>query len=90
MRPGYNTNGFAHHRLEDAVEILRELGYESIALTVDYCHPPPTSMPMFCVIETGARFLLDPRRKHQPTLVGVDSGPRRAFLRECIALCSRL
>ena len=33
---GYNTNGFAHHRLLDAVLILADLGYRSVALTLDY------------------------------------------------------
>lgn len=36
MLPGYNTNGFAHHRLDDAVDILAGLGYRSIALTLDF------------------------------------------------------
>jgi len=38
MRLGYNTNGFAHHRLSDAVEIIAELGYRSIGLTLDVHH----------------------------------------------------
>src|SRR6185312_4869471 len=29
-----------------------------------------------CVIETGARFLLDPRAKHEPTLVTADPAGR--------------
>jgi sugar phosphate isomerase/epimerase len=82
---GYNTNGFAHHRLEDTLEILAELGYEGVALTLDYHTINPLEpgwekaaekvrrqleqLKLRCVIETGARFLLDPRRKHWPTLL---------------------
>ncbi|MBY0232111.1 MAG: sugar phosphate isomerase/epimerase, partial [Gemmataceae bacterium] len=101
MRPGYNTNGFAHHRLEDALDILAELGCESVALTVDVnAIPPPLCLSvhprirkrlerdgMRCVIETGARFLLDPRRKHHPTLLDPDEDAqeiRFQFLSYCI------
>jgi L-ribulose-5-phosphate 3-epimerase len=95
MLPGYNTNGFAHHRLEDAVEILAELGYRSVALTIDWHALNPFDESdehyeqlsrvksalkrhgMRCVVETGARYLLDPRRKHQPTLLDPEGGNRR-------------
>jgi L-ribulose-5-phosphate 3-epimerase len=35
MKLGYNTNGLAHHRLVDAIELLADLGYQSIAITLD-------------------------------------------------------
>jgi sugar phosphate isomerase/epimerase len=85
MRLGYNTNGFPHHRLGDALRILADLGYQSVALTLDYYALNPfgpefqhqlhetrlllQGLHLRSVVETGARFLLDPRRKHQPTLL---------------------
>jgi sugar phosphate isomerase/epimerase len=109
MRFGYNTNGFAHHRLEDALAILAELGYKSVALTLDYHVLNPydsdlarrceelrnrlRSLGLSCVIETGARFLLDPWRKHQPTLLCADANERNRrldFLTRAIDIAQRL
>lgn len=97
MRLGYNTNGMAHHRLEDAIEILAEIGYESIALTIDQHALNPYAEgfesqldrvaellnrhKLACVIETGSRFLLDSHRKHWPTLLG-DSADDRGRRRD--------
>ncbi len=93
---GYNTNGFAHHRLEDALSILAELGYGSVAITLDYhaINPFDADLPrqlqavhdllkklrLRSVIETGARFLLDPRHKHQPTLLSPEPAQRKKRL----------
>lgn len=110
LRFGYNTNGFAHHRLEDTLQILDKLGYESVAITLDHdCLNPferkswRARLPEIrrrlaklangAVIETGARFLLDPYRKHQPTLVSKSIAERRVrfdFLRRAIALAAEL
>jgi sugar phosphate isomerase/epimerase len=106
---GYNTNGFTHHRLEDALSILADLGYRSVALTLDYhcLNPfdPDTSLNVTafrkvlqrlglrCVIETGARFLLDPWNKHQPTLLAgrpEDRGRRLDFLRRAVDVAADL
>ena len=109
MLLGYNTNGFAFHRLEDAVEILHELGYGAVAITLDVHQLNPyspwrqeevdelketlDSLAMRCVIETGARFLLDSRRKHQPTLVDPDPlkrASRSEFLKTAIGIAGIL
>lgn len=93
FRYGYNTNGFAHHRLDDALRVMADLGYEGCALTLDHAHLDPfaddlasdveriarlaQSLRLSLVVETGARFLLDPRRKHEPTLLSDDVDDRR-------------
>jgi L-ribulose-5-phosphate 3-epimerase len=102
---GYNTNGFAHHRLEDAIEIMARLGYQGVALTIDVHHLNPTEskardydsfsdlltkLNLRCVIETGSRFILDPWEKHQPTLLSpYMSDDRFSFLEICIDAAAR-
>jgi len=108
MRLGYNTNGFAHHDPFDAIEVLAKLGYRSIALTIDHgTLSPRSTMPadlhrmrdqlrqyeLDCVIETGARFLLDPWVKHEPTLVSPSPAERQRridFLKYAIDVAHEL
>lgn len=91
---GYVTNGFGYHALEDAIHILAELGYKSVAITLDRHHlnPLDDAWPaeagrvksllqrhcLRCTVETGAPYLLDPRRKHQPTLLSADPAARES------------
>jgi len=85
VRFAYNTNGLQNHRLDHALALLAEAGYAGVALTLDHCHLDPLApmlskralmlrtqladLGLGSVVETGARFLLDPRHKHEPTLV---------------------
>jgi sugar phosphate isomerase/epimerase len=106
---GYNTNGFAHHRLVDAVEILADLGYRGVGLTPDVHHLDPFAPDLIgriaavraqlerhrmrCAVETGARFLLDPYHKHQPTLLSPTRearAERRRFLERCVDIAQEL
>lgn len=98
MRLGYNTNGLAHHRLLDAIDLLAERGYQSVAITLDAGALDPYDDPSHLaqqvrdvrdrldrhglgrVIETGARYLLNPRKKHDPTLM--DADPARRAIRQ--------
>jgi len=106
---GYNTNGFAHHRLEDALAVLAGLGYGSVAITLDHhaLHPREPDLPsrvavvrdllerlgLRSVVETGGRFVLDPWRKHQPTLISAEAGQRKDrldFLRDAVWVAHEL
>lgn len=90
---GYNTNGLAHHPLDSAIDLLAELGYQAVAITIDHHALSPFAPDwsrqlaevarrlekhgMRCVIETGARFILDPLRKHEPNLLSPQQSDRR-------------
>jgi D-psicose/D-tagatose/L-ribulose 3-epimerase len=103
LRYAYNTNGAANHRLDDLLELLAESGYDGVALTLDHHHLDPfaprlgtraealgmrlRALGLGIVVETGARFLLDPRRKHEPTLVTPEPAGRALrldFLRRAV------
>ena len=109
MLLGYNTNGLAFHRWQDGLELLAEVGYRAVAITVDqHCLNPFAPnfaselaevrrrlerLQLRSVIETGARFLLDPRQKHEPTLISAtaDGRARRIeFLCRCIDIAKEL
>lgn len=93
LRYAYNTNGMAHHRLDDALSFLADTGYDGVALTLDHAHLDPFAPDLLgrasalarrldglglgCVVETGARYVLDPRAKHEPTLVNPSADGRQ-------------
>lgn len=108
MLLGYNTNGLVHHRLEDALRLMADEGFEAVALTPDVGQLDPFTctakdvariasllqeLGLYCVVETGARFLLDPRRKHHPTLLDRDKEARQrriSFYERCIHMATDL
>ena len=107
LRYAYNTNGTAHHRLDDALAFVADAGYDGVALTLDVHHLDPfapdlagracalgdrlRALGLGLVVETGARYLLDPRAKHEPTLVTAHPAGRARrvdFLRRCLDVCA--
>ena len=97
---GYNTNGLAHHDLFEAIELLADIGYRGVAITIDHNALSPRGenlseqivrlrrllekRQMRSVIETGARFLLNPRVKHEPTLLSEDRRRRIEFYKYAV------
>lgn len=41
LRFGYGTNGLADLRLDDALGLLADLGYDGVGLTLDHMHLDP-------------------------------------------------
>lgn len=108
MRLGYHTSGLQNHRLPEALELLAGLGYRAVAITPDTCHLDPATttdaelaavarqlrdLDLLPVVETGARFVLDPRHKHEPTLMTRDRAARERrldFYSRCAAMAGAL
>ncbi|MEU0409782.1 sugar phosphate isomerase/epimerase family protein [Streptomyces griseorubiginosus] len=92
LRFGYGTNGLADLRLEDVLALLADLGYDGLGLTLDHMHLDPLAPDLLArtrrlaqrldalgltvTVETGARYVLDPRRKHGPSLLDPDPDDR--------------
>ena len=107
LRFGYGTNGFQSHRLDDALAVIADLGYDGVALTLDHLHHDPFApdlaartaalrgrldqLGLAVVVETGARYLLHPTRKHHPTLVSDDDRDRRVdYLHRAVEVAADL
>lgn len=107
LRFGYGTNGFAGHRFEDIVTVLADLGYHGVALTLDQPHLDPfapdlarrtdavrrrlESRGLAVVVETGARYVMNPWHKHEPTLVSDTDRERRIeYLRRAVRIAEEL
>ncbi|MFJ3234041.1 sugar phosphate isomerase/epimerase family protein [Streptomyces sp. NPDC086787] len=92
LRFGYGTNGLTDLRLDDALNLLADLGYDGVGLTLDHMHLDPlapdlaartrrvsrrlNALGLEVAVETGARYVLDPRRKHGPSLLSPDPEER--------------
>lgn len=91
MLLGFHSNGLQNHRLDEALRLLADHGYRAVALTPDVGHLDPLHctaaevariaalldrLELRVVMETGARFVLDPARKHEPTLMTRDPAER--------------
>ncbi|MEU7577062.1 sugar phosphate isomerase/epimerase family protein [Streptomyces sp. NPDC041068] len=92
LRFGYGTNGLTDLRVDDALGLLADLGYAGVGLTLDHMHLDPLAhdlaartrhvarrldrLGLTVTVETGARYVLDPRRKHGPSLLDPDPARR--------------
>src|SRR5215218_7476089 len=97
LRYAYVSSGLSSHRLEDALTLLADAGYDGVALTLDHVHFDPLAarlraraerlgalldgLGLARVVETDARF---------PSLLSVGRQRRIEFLRRAIDVAGAL
>src|SRR5215211_8921445 len=100
LRYAYVSSGLSRHRLEDALELLLEAGYDGVALTLDHVHFDPLAprlraraerlgglldeLGLARVVETDSRFLLDRHRPDHPSLLSEGRQRRLELLRRAV------
>jgi L-ribulose-5-phosphate 3-epimerase len=100
LRYAYVSSGLSRHRLEDALELLLEAGYDGVALTLDHVHFDPLGprlrvraerlgglldeLGLARVVETDSRFLLDRHRPDHPSLLSEGRQRRLELLRRAV------
>ncbi|MGI6879708.1 EboA domain-containing protein [Microbacterium sp. gxy059] len=100
--PGYGTNGFAEHALDDCLDVIQTTGYEAVALTLGPAHFDPFASDwrtraealaddlarrgLRVVVETGAPYALDAFRPFRPSLADRDAISRVALLERAIEI----
>jgi sugar phosphate isomerase/epimerase len=106
LRYGYVTSGLSEHRLEHALALLADAGYDGVALVLDHVHFDPfqprlraraerlgallDGLRLACVVETTGRFVLDPRRENFPTLMSDGRQRRLELVRRAIDVAAAL
>lgn len=109
LRYAWNTNGSTYHRLPDIIELIAEAGYDGLALTLDWHHLDPFALNweantrklrqklddhnLGCIIKTNVPYLLNPRKKNEPSLVYPEDEGRALrirFLRRAVDIAARL
>ena len=91
MLLGYTTSGLSQHALFDAVRLVGEIGYGSIAISIDHNTFPfgdnterikqvrelLAEFEMQSVIEVDPPYMLDPKMKGEPSLVSAQASDRQ-------------
>jgi len=106
LRYGYVSSGLSQHRLEGALALLRDAGYDGVALTLDHVHFDPFAprlraraerlgalldeLGLARVVETDSRYVLDRERPDFPSLLSEGRQRRIDFLRRAIDVAAAL
>lgn len=97
MQLGYHTGGLTQHEIFSGLNLLADIGYQSVAISIDFGWLSPSdhdvhesvqrvraelkARKMTSVVEATANYLLDANRPNWPTLMETDPGLVEARMR---------